>query len=148
MHKGLLHFIHSFRRAQPFDARDFVAFGFNGQHGAGINRMAVHQHGTGAARAAVTDLFAPGEVEPVAQRIEQSHARLDAELAVLSVDFKSDGDFARTDDASFPGEGLLQTDGREQARRHRPDAESFEEATPRKAGRFRCINFVRHSRLS
>src|SRR5437899_549493 len=28
VHKGLLHFVHSFRRAQPFDARNFVTFGF------------------------------------------------------------------------------------------------------------------------
>ena len=125
-----------------------MTFGFDGQQRAGINRLAVHQHGAGAAGAAVAHLLAPGEVEPVAQRIEQSHARLDAELAVLSVDFKSDGDFARTDDASFPGEGLFKTRGGEQARRHRPGAESFEEATPRKSGGFERINFVRHSRLS
>ena len=130
VHKGLLHFVHSFRRAQPFDARNFVTFGFDGQQRAGINRLAVHQHGAGAAGAAVADLLAPGEVEPVAQRIEQGDARFDVELAVLSVDFESDGDFAGTDNTSFSGEGFLQTDRREQARRHRPDAESFEEAAP------------------
>ena len=59
-----------------------AAFGFHGQHRAGINRFAIDQHGAGAARAAVANFFRAGEIEPVAQGIEQRDARLDDSASV------------------------------------------------------------------
>jgi len=90
VHKSLLDFVHLFRAADPFDGRDFTAFGLDGKHGAGINRVAIDQHRAGAAGAAVANFLATGEVEPVAQCVEQGHARFDIHAAALSIDLKRD----------------------------------------------------------
>src|SRR5207244_8646084 len=143
-------FAQFFRCAQAFDRRDFAAFGFDGEQGTGINRVAVHQYRASAAGAPVADLLATGEIEPVAQRVEQRHARLKVQPAALAVDLERDGHLARAYNSPFAGEGFLETDRRQQAGRHGPEAEAFQETASRKAGGFGHIKFkfVRHGRLS
>ena len=68
------------RRAEALDGRDLVALGVGGEHQAGLDRLAVEEHRAGAAGAAVADLLGAGEVEVVAQRVEQRHPRLDGHL--------------------------------------------------------------------
>ena len=57
---------------------DLLALGLQGQHGAGVDRLAVEQDGAGAAGAAIADALAAGDVEVIAQGVEQRDARLDA----------------------------------------------------------------------
>ena len=62
---------------QRLGGLDLLALGFEGEHGAGVDRLAVEHDGAGAAGAAVADALAAGDVEVVAQGVEQRDARLD-----------------------------------------------------------------------
>src|SRR5438477_10675195 len=149
INESFLHRVHLFGCADSFHGRDFAALGFDGQHRAGINRVAIHQHCAGAAGAAVADFLATGEVETVAKRVEQRDARFEVQAAALPVDLEAERDLARTYYSPFAGEAFLETDRRQQAGRDGADAESFEETAPRKAGGFGRLSFVRHhGRLS
>ena len=88
LHKRFLHRIHLLRRTDSFHRCDLAALGLDGEHGAGINRVAIDQDGAGAASAAVADFLAAGEVEPIAQRVEQRNAGLDVNFAPLSIDLE------------------------------------------------------------
>jgi hypothetical protein len=94
------------RRADAFDRRDLMAFGFDGEHRAGINRFAIEQHGAGAARRAVANFFRAGDVEPIAQRVEQCNARLDVQSFVLPIDLECDGQFSGTANARIVFRGF------------------------------------------
>src|SRR5437016_5653731 len=113
-YKSLLDFVHLFRAADAFDGRDFTAFSLDGEHRAGINRVAIDQHRAGAAGAAVANFLATGEVESVAQRVEQGHARFDVQAAALSVDLERDRRFARADHAPLFGERVVEIYRRKQ----------------------------------
>ena len=67
-----------------------LALGVDGEHGAAIDGLAVHDDGAGAAGAAVADALGAGQAEPVAQGVEQRDARLDRELVRLAIDLESD----------------------------------------------------------
>src|SRR5690242_8957581 len=148
MHERLLHLVHPFRCPQSFDRGDFAAFGLYSQHRAGINRMAIHKDRAGTARATVANLFATGEIEPVAQRIQQGDTRFGVEFARLAVDPEAQGDLTRARDASLGGKGVLQTARGKQTGGHRTYADPFEEAASGEAGGIGRVNFVRHDRLS
>ena len=67
--------------------------GLEGEHGAGVDRLAVEHDGAGAAGAAVADALAAGDVEVVAQGVEQRDARLDVggDFLPLTVSSKRTG---------------------------------------------------------
>src|SRR5262249_16938136 len=72
---------------------DLLAAGFQREHAARVDGLAVEHDGAGAAGAAVADALAAGDVEVVAQRIQQRDTRLDVGGALLAVggEFEEDG---------------------------------------------------------
>jgi hypothetical protein len=76
-----------------------VTFVFHhGQGEAGIDPPPVHQHGTRAALAVIAALFAAGQVEMVAQRVEQGRPRREVEPRLGAVDNEHDRNFIRRRD--------------------------------------------------
>ena len=65
------------RRRQALDGGDLVAVGLHREHQAGPHRLAVDQHGAGAADAVLAAGMGAVEQKILAQRIEQRLARLD-----------------------------------------------------------------------
>src|SRR5688572_27620336 len=74
------------RPAAPLDGLDGPALGLDGEHGAGVDGLAFEEDGAGAAGAAVADLLGAGEVEVVAQGVEQGDPGLESGLARLAID--------------------------------------------------------------
>ncbi len=64
------------RRRQALDGGDLVAIGLDREHQAGPHRLAIDQHGAGAADAVLAAGMGAVEQEILAQRIEQGLARL------------------------------------------------------------------------
>src|SRR5262245_53557995 len=111
------------RPAEPFDGLDRAALGLDGEHAAGIDRPAVEDHGAGAAGAAVADLLGAGQVEMVAQGVEQGDPRLEPGLKGLAVDLEGHRDRAGSDDRHArlaPRRGLQLRTGAEDARAESP----------------------------
>ena len=75
---------------------DLLALRLEREHGAGVDRLAVEQDGAGAAGAAVADALAAGDVEVVAQGVEQGDARLDVGGHGRAVDVEGELDTARS----------------------------------------------------
>jgi hypothetical protein len=61
-------------RAQAFDGGDLGALVHDGQRQAGVDALAVHQHGAGAALPVVAALLGAGQVQVLAQGVEQARA--------------------------------------------------------------------------
>ena len=80
------------RRSSALGRLDLLALGFQGQHGAGVDGLAVEHDGAGAAGAAIADALAAGDVEVVAQGVEQRDARLDGGGHFGAVDVEGDLD--------------------------------------------------------
>ncbi len=76
--------------ADALDGGDLVAVGLHRQHQAGSNRLAIEQHGAGAADAMLATGMGAVEQEILAQRIEQRLARLDVGGTVDAVDAQID----------------------------------------------------------
>ena len=64
---------------------DRAAFAFHGEHHAGKDRLAVEQHGAGAALPELAAVLGPGELEVLAQDLEQRLVDGRQDLAVLAV---------------------------------------------------------------
>src|SRR5262245_52901141 len=89
---------------ESFDGPNLLALRLDGQRRAGIDRLAVHDHRAGAASGAVADPLGAGDVQIVAQRVEQRDARFDAHLLRGAVDVECDVDLARAEYWDFgPG---------------------------------------------
>ena len=71
-----------------------------------VDALAVDDDGAGAAGAAVADPLGAGEIEVIAQRVEQGDARLDGEVDGFAVDVERDGDRAGSDDIGGGRRGL------------------------------------------
>ena len=74
--EGGLHRMQRVALGEALDGDDVGAVVADGERQAGIDAPAVDQHGAGAALAAVAALLGAGEVEPLAQQVEQRHARI------------------------------------------------------------------------
>ena len=81
---------------EAFDGRDLRAVLHDGEREAGIDAPAVDQHRAGAALAVVAALLGAGEVEMLAQRVEQRRPGRDAQLVIDAVDVKGDSPFFRS----------------------------------------------------
>jgi len=68
-----------------------------GQHGAEINGCPSSSPGR-RRRWRVANFLRAGQIEPIAQGIQQRHARFDADLSALAVDLERNGRFAGSDD--------------------------------------------------
>src|ERR1044071_1237617 len=80
---------------EPFDGDDLLAAVHDREGEAGVVAPPVDQHGAGAACALVAPFLRAGEVEVLAQRVEQRGARVEAEVMVAAVDVERDGDDVR-----------------------------------------------------
>ena len=75
---------------QALDRDDLGAFGLHREHQAGAHRLAVDQHGAGAADAVLAADMGAGQPQMMAQAIGERQARLDLDLDRLAVDFEFD----------------------------------------------------------
>src|SRR4029079_7151069 len=90
LHEALLDGIEHPVALEALNGRDLVARSACRQHRARLHRLAVHQHD---ARAAVGRVAAPvraGQVEVVADEVDEQRARLDVGAALLAVDGQGD----------------------------------------------------------
>ena len=71
---------------QPFDRGDLAAIGLNRQHGAGLDRLAVEQHGAGAAVRRVAAYVRAGQDQLLADELHEQLARFDFAVEALAVD--------------------------------------------------------------
>jgi hypothetical protein len=72
--------------AKALDRGDLVALVHDGERQAGIDAPAADHNGAGAALAVVTTLLRAGQVEMLAQRVEQRCAIIEIEIALPAVD--------------------------------------------------------------
>ena len=75
---------------ETLDRRHVVPVRLDPEHSAGLHRLAVHEHGAGAARGRVAADVRPGQSETVAQHVDEELTRLQVELVADAVDSKRD----------------------------------------------------------
>ena len=80
---------------QALDRGDRLALAHHRQRQAGHDAPAIQQDGAGAALAEAAALLGAGQVQPVAQRVEQRGARIDLHIAWLVVDGDRDSEAVR-----------------------------------------------------
>ena len=91
--EGRLHRMQIFALGKTFDRDDVRSVQAGGQGQAGIDAPAIHQHGAGAALAAIAPFLGARQPEPLTQEIEQRHARIvDRNGALLAVNGQADGE--------------------------------------------------------
>src|SRR5580658_1834443 len=78
--------------AEALDGGDLGALRGDGEGKAGVDAAAIHEDGAGAALAVIATFLAAGEVEVLAEDVEEGGARVDGEGALLPVDGEGDGD--------------------------------------------------------
>jgi hypothetical protein len=83
-----LHRVQFVRGAQPFDGGDLRARVHHRQGQAGIDAAAVHQHRAGTALAVVAAFLGAGQVQVLAQCIQQGDAGVQLQRARLAVDLE------------------------------------------------------------
>ena len=85
LHEGGLHRVQVVGRAQPLDGGDAVALVHDRQREARRDPPPVDDHGARAALALIAPLLGAGEVQVLAQRVEQRRPRVELELAGYAV---------------------------------------------------------------
>jgi hypothetical protein len=80
VHKSCLKRMESLWGLNPFDGRDLFPIRLNGEHEAGVDRLAVNEHGAGAAISNETAGLGAGEPELFADHLKKRLIRLDREL--------------------------------------------------------------------
>ncbi len=75
---------------ETLDGADFPAVGLNGEHQARSHRLAVDEHGAGAAHPVLAADMRAGLTAIVADRVDQSTPRLDANDVPYSIDQQRD----------------------------------------------------------
>ena len=93
IHEGLLHDVQRLAIGEPFDGADLSAFGLYGEHQAGPHRLAIDDHGAGAANAVLATDMRAGLAAILADRIGQSAPRFDGDGMVAAVDGEGEGGF-------------------------------------------------------
>ena len=92
--EGGLHRMQMLRRAQPFDGGDAVALVHHRERQAGIDPPPVDHHRAGAALAVIAALLGAGEMQVLAQRVEQRGPRVEFERVALPFTVKDTLDMA------------------------------------------------------
>ena len=124
LHEGGLHRVQVLGRAQALDRGDAVALVHHGQRQAGIDPPPVDDDRAGAALAVIAALLGAGEMQMLAQRIEQRGPRVELELARLAVHVEGTFDIGTVRDGSWAGAGVEPGCGRHRAsppRKRLPD---------------------------
>ena len=89
--EGGLHGMHgAVGFGQTLDGGDLGAAGLRCQHIAGLDRMAIHQHGAGAALGGVAAHMGAGQLQTLTQKLHQQRMRWSLHLLALSVDLEFD----------------------------------------------------------
>ena len=83
-----LHWMQLFAIGQTFYGRDLVAFMRDSETEAGIDAPPVHQNRARATLAVVASFLRAGEVQPLAQGVEQCDAWINVECVSLAVDLQ------------------------------------------------------------
>src|SRR5689334_16008378 len=94
--EGPLHRVQLLFAGQPLDRRHLVPLAGHGQGQAGEHPPAIDPDRAGAAGALVAALLGAGEVEVLAQRVEQAHPGLEGDRVRPAVDGQGDGCRLRT----------------------------------------------------
>src|SRR5436853_7038 len=117
---------------QAFGGGDGLALRFDGEHRAGISRLAINDDRASAAGGAITNALRAGYIKLIAQGFEQGDARLDCRFHRLAVDRQSDWNFAGAEDFDICAAGPHQTRAEHQRHGQR-DARYFKKISPRDA---------------
>ena len=96
IHEGLLHRMQRVAIGQSFDGADFLALGLHGEHQAGAHRLAIDDHGAGAADAVLAADMGAGLAAILADGIGQRAARLDSDGVVAAIDGERDARLCRS----------------------------------------------------
>ena len=129
--EGLLQRMQRAVGGEPLDGGDLGAVLHDDQRQAGIDAPAVDQDRAGAALALIAALLGAGQIETVAQRVEQGRPGRDGQRTFLAVDVKRDGQRRRCRDTFIAPCGsrknflAMRTSKPFQRRRPRVDAEGF-----------------------
>ncbi len=83
-----------------FDGLDVFPLRVDGQDGATVDHLAVHDDGAGAAGCPVADFLCAGQLQVIAQRVDQGDARLDVQVVGLAVDLERDWHGSRSGDVA------------------------------------------------
>ena len=75
---------------EPFDRRQLRPVRLDAEQRARLDRLAVQEHGAGAARGGVAADVRPGQTETLAQDVDEELTRLQVELVANAVDSKRD----------------------------------------------------------
>ncbi len=92
----LLYRMEMARIAEAFHGGDLRILRVDGQHRAGVNGFVVHQHGAGAAGAAIANALGAGKLKLVAQSVQQGDARLKLRVELLAVHIERYRNLARS----------------------------------------------------
>src|SRR5581483_8620924 len=74
--------------SEAFGSNNLLALGLDGERSARVHGAVVHQHRAGAALSAIADTFRAGDVQVLAQGVEQRDPRLDFFGVFLAVDYQ------------------------------------------------------------
>ena len=94
IHEGALHRMQLVAVREPLDGADLLAVGLHGKHQAGAHRLAVDDHGAGAADAVLAADMGAGLPAILADRIGQRAPRLDRDRVLAAVDGERDRCFS------------------------------------------------------
>jgi hypothetical protein len=86
----LLHRMQLFALGHTLDGRDLTPLGRHRQLQAGDGPASVQQHGAGTALPLVAALLGAGQIQALAQGVEQGGAVVDGQCALLAVDVQGD----------------------------------------------------------
>ena len=86
-----LHWMQIAPLRQPLYGRDAGSLSLNGQHETRVDAAVADEHGTGTALAVVAAFFGPCQFQPLAQRVQQRHTRLQLKTAVGTIDVQHYG---------------------------------------------------------
>ena len=118
LHEGGLHRMQVRRRAQALDGRDAIALVHHGEREAGVDPASPGDDRARAALAVIAALLGPGEMQVLAQRIEERGPRVELELAGFAVHVERH----HRDNGVSRG-GVLLGQQRYRGRRHRRGAD-------------------------
>ena len=93
--------------AQAFDRRDVRAFRLNREHGAGLDRSAIHHDGASAADAGFAPDVRPSQSATVSKEMNQEQAGIDFILVEGAIDSDRDARFHGCEFCKLRFVGLL-----------------------------------------
>src|SRR6266567_3569398 len=93
--ESLLDRVQAAFRGQSFDCGHLAAVRLHGQHCTGLHRIAIEEYGTGATLRSVAADVGSGEVQRIAQIVDQQHARLYLRMVLLPIHCHGDCAFVR-----------------------------------------------------